>query len=45
MTLLMLACAALLAPLVAVLLTHAVRTGEDERLQAAADEAASRCEP
>lgn len=32
--LLLLACAALLSPLVAVLVTHAVRVGEDERIRA-----------
>jgi len=44
-TLLLLACAALLSPVVAVLLTHAVRTSADDCLQAERDEAASRCEP
>lgn len=44
MTLLLLACLVLLLP-VALFLTRCVRTSEDERLQAAADEAASRCEP
>jgi len=43
-TLLLLACAVLLLP-VAWFLTHAVRQSEDARAQAAADEAASRCEP
>ena len=45
MTLLLLFILALLSPVVAVLLTHAVRTSADDCLQAEADEAASRCEP
>ena len=45
MTLLLLAILALLAPVTAMIVTHAVRTSADDCLRAEADEAASRCEP